>query len=126
MNVRSLLITASLMLTSGLMIFSPIKSDTKALTPDECLKAQKVAVDFFEMAKKNTKLYPTVDDAKKAAQRYFAKRIKAELGDSTRPTPGDYTDAVEHCRRKTAADISKLIGLLGATALKGAPSPKAR
>ncbi len=115
--------TRMLALCAAISLCAPMAGAT-SLTPAECVQAQQSALNFYEMAKANTRLYPTEEAARAGAQLYFARRIMAELGNSKTATIGDYTEAVEHCRRTTAADISRLIGLLGATALKGVRGPK--
>jgi len=95
----------------------------QALTAAECVQAQESAQNFYEQARKNTKLYATEEAARAGAQAYFARRIMAELGNSKTGTIKDYDEAVEHCRRRKAPHIAKLVGLLGATALKGVRGP---
>ncbi|KUF11883.1 hypothetical protein [Pseudoponticoccus marisrubri] len=109
---------------SAALALAPLPAAATSLTAAECVQAQDSALNYYKQAKANTKLFPTEADAKRGAQTYFARRIMAELGQTKTATHADYTEAVEHCRRKTAGDISKLIGLLGAVALKGVRGPK--
>lgn len=118
--------TASALLIAGAVATAPAQAQ-QALTKAECFQAMESAVNFYNLAKKNTKLYPTDKHAKAGAQRYFARRIAQELAKpGTDAGDGDYAFAHEACRRMLAGDIAKLTGLFGKTALKGLRGPKTK
>ena len=110
----------------GGCIFLCVAATTSAqapsgLTAAECVQAQKLATDAYELAKKNKKLYATDEEAKAAARRIFARRINGELGQSGGATEEDYVFALKACTNLKLPGFSKAMGLIAKIAIEGAP-----
>jgi len=93
------------------------------LTAAKCVQAQKLATDAYEQAKKNKKLYATDAEAKAAARRIFARRIKQELNQAGPVTEDDFLFARKACTNLKAPGVSQAMGLLAQIAMEGAPEP---
>jgi len=120
MSITRKIVRAALVLVlTGFIVVPGGHATSPRLTAAECVQADEVARNVYEQARANPHLYPTDEAAKGAAQRAYARRVGGELGD---PNIG-YVEAVEWCRRTKAPHISRLIGLLGATAVKGVRGP---
>lgn len=64
-------------------------------TKADCDKAAALAKNAYDLGKKNKKLFPTLRDARLAAERIFTRKI----WDKTGPIhPKEYSLAKSHCR----------------------------
>ncbi|MDP1738003.1 MAG: hypothetical protein Q8L23_11250 [Caulobacter sp.] len=68
-------LAAGALILSGALAVAPAQA---AVTADQCKQADVMADGVYEMALKNTRLYPTPKDAAAAAMAAYTRRILAE------------------------------------------------